>query len=144
MKKIGFTLVELMIVVAIIAFLAMLTLPSFLKYMAKSKRAEAYLNLGAIYAAEKAYWAENDEYTDDLSKLNWKPEGEHVYTYGFPGQSGKTYYPGKSDFGQSLSGSASKTSFTVSAAADIDGDGEPDVITVDEKHSFKIEKDDLA
>jgi hypothetical protein len=53
-------------------------------------------------------------------------------------------YPGKSDFGQSLSGSASKTSFTVSAAADIDGDGEPDVITVDEKHSFKIEKDDLA
>lgn len=141
----GFTLVELMIVVAIIAFLAMLTLPSFLKYSAKSKRAEAYLNLGAIYAAEKAYWAENSEYTDDLTKLNWKPEGEHFYSYGFSGQSGKNYYPGKSESsGQNLSGSASQNSFKVSAAADIDGDGDFDIISVDDKHIFNIEKDDLA
>jgi len=144
-KRSGFTLIELMIVVAIIAFLAMITIPSFLKYSAKSKRAEAYLNLGSIYTAEKAYWAENNKYTNDLNLLNWKPEGENFYTYGFSGQDGKNYYSGKSQGSeQGLSGSsANDNSFKAYAAADTDGDGEMDIISVDDQHKFNIEKDDL-
>ena len=59
MIKKGFTLIELMIVVAIIAFLSMVAVPSFMRFLAKSKRAEAYVNLHSIYAAQKAFWAEN-------------------------------------------------------------------------------------
>ena len=52
MKKRGFTLIELMIVVAIIAFLAIVSVPSFMKFLAKAKRAEAYMNLSSIYGAK--------------------------------------------------------------------------------------------
>ena len=67
MKRSGFTLIELMIVVAIIAFLAMVSVPTFTRFLAKAKRAEAYMNLSSIYAAEKSYWAEQGKYSDVLN-----------------------------------------------------------------------------
>ncbi|MGB8367422.1 MAG: prepilin-type N-terminal cleavage/methylation domain-containing protein [Candidatus Babeliales bacterium] len=53
MKGKGFSLIELMVVIAIIGFLAMVGIPSFVKFLAKAKRAEAYMNLSSIYAAQK-------------------------------------------------------------------------------------------
>jgi len=47
--KKGFTLIELMIVVAIIGILAAIAIPNFLKFQAKSKQSEAKSNLGAIF-----------------------------------------------------------------------------------------------
>ncbi len=41
MKKSAFSLIELMIVVAIIAFLAMVSVPTFMRFLAKATRAEA-------------------------------------------------------------------------------------------------------
>ena len=61
-KHSGFTLVELMIVVAIVAILAAIAIPSYLRFQSKAKTAEATNNLGAIRAAEETYRAENDEY----------------------------------------------------------------------------------
>ena len=58
----GFTLIELMIVVAIIAILAAIAIPNYLRYAMKSKTAEATTNLGAIRTGETAYYAENDVY----------------------------------------------------------------------------------
>ena len=49
----GFTLIELMIVVAIIAFLSIIAVPNFFKFLAKAKRSEAYMNLSSIYTAQK-------------------------------------------------------------------------------------------
>ena len=105
MKK-GFTLIELMIVVAIIAFLAVVSVPSFNRFLAKSKRAEAYMNLNSIYAAEKAYWAEHGKYSNKLSGPNsvgWQPGGykgggkneKFYYTYGFAGSEGANNFTGK-------------------------------------------------
>jgi type IV pilus assembly protein PilA len=47
-KQEGFTLIELMIVVAIIGILAAIAIPNFLQYQMKSRQSEAKTNLGAI------------------------------------------------------------------------------------------------
>lgn len=52
----GFTIIELMIVVAILGILAAVAIPSFQNYQWKSKRSEAYVNLGALARTQKAYY----------------------------------------------------------------------------------------
>jgi len=145
-KSLGFTLIELMIVVSIIAFLAVIAIPKFMNYVAKAKRAEVYLNLGSIYAAQKAYWAEHGTYSNSLKDIGWSPEGQINYTYGFPGTEGLNYQIGKLNASASELNiaKADKDSFTVAAVGDIDGDSKLDVITINEKREIKIVNDDLA
>jgi type IV pilus assembly protein PilA len=156
MKKSGFTLIELMIVVSIIAFLAVISVPSFSRFLAKAKRAEAYMNLSSIYAAQKAYWAEHGKYSDALDGqggIGWKPEGykgggtqeKFYYTYGFPGSEGKNHFTGKLNTpGSSLSlAKADANGFVAVAAGDIDGDGDIDILTVDENNNIQVIQDDL-
>jgi prepilin-type N-terminal cleavage/methylation domain-containing protein len=149
MKRSGFSLIELMVVVAIIAFLAMIAVPNFNRFLAKAKRAEAYMNLSSIYAAEKAYYAEHGKYSDVLNGeggIGWKPEGKTYYTYGFAGADGRNHFVGKlGASGAQLQGSrADKNGFVVVAAGDIDGDGDADIITVDENNNVVIVHDDLV
>ena len=59
-KKGGFTLIELMIVVAIIAILAAIAIPNYLNYRYKARTSEAKSNIGAINTLEEAYAAETD------------------------------------------------------------------------------------
>jgi len=148
MNKYGFSLIELMVVVAIIALLAMVAVPNFNRFLAKAKRAEAYMNLSALYAAEKAYFAEHGKYSDVLSGeggIGWKPEGNFNYTYGFSGSQGRNYFAGKlGSAGAHLSaGRADGKGFVAVAAGDIDGDGEQDILTVDENNTITVVQDDL-
>jgi len=58
-RNAGFTLIELMVVVAIIGVLVAIAVPSFLRYQLRAKRSEAYANLEAIATAENSYFATN-------------------------------------------------------------------------------------
>ena len=55
----GFTLIELMIVVAIIGILAAVAIPAFMDYMKKSKKTEAALQLNKISKNDKTYFITN-------------------------------------------------------------------------------------
>ncbi len=83
--KKGFTLIELMIVVAIIGILAAIAIPNFLKYQAKSKQSEAKTSLGAIGTSAEAWRAEHDTYVANKSQLAWAPQGQNRYAYFYNG-----------------------------------------------------------
>jgi len=82
-NKKGFTLIELMIVVAIIGILAAIAIPNFLKFQAKAKQSEAKTNLGAIYVAMLSYFSNANTYAQDdcFDRINWEPAGQNRYTY---------------------------------------------------------------
>src|SRR5512134_1468848 len=80
-NKKGFTLIELMIVVAIIGILAAIAIPNFLKFQAKSKQSEAKTNLKAVFTAETSYFGENNTY-GTFADVNWVPiGGKQMYQY---------------------------------------------------------------
>jgi prepilin-type N-terminal cleavage/methylation domain-containing protein len=62
----GFTLVELMIVVAIIGILAAIAIPSFMDYIKRSKKSEAVLQLNKIGKNAKRLYSETSSYTTPL------------------------------------------------------------------------------
>lgn len=53
----GFTLIELMIVVAILGILAAVAIPAFLKYIKRSKTSEATMNVRKLYDGSVAYFS---------------------------------------------------------------------------------------
>lgn len=80
-SKKGFTLIELMIVVAIIGILAAIAIPNFMKFQAKSKQSEAKGNLKGLATAQKAYFAEKNSYTASMKRVGFVPEGNNRYSY---------------------------------------------------------------
>jgi prepilin-type N-terminal cleavage/methylation domain-containing protein len=145
----GVTLIELTIVIAIIACLALISIPSLTKILAKAKRTEAYVMLHSLALAQKAYFIEHCQYSKVLSGpggLGWKPEGTYNYTYGFSdGATGQSNFIGqlKTPASALTGSSVTPQGFTICAAADIDGDGEVDVLSINQDNVIRIVNDDL-
>jgi type IV pilus assembly protein PilA len=70
-NKKGFTLIELMIVVAIIGILAAIAIPNFMNYQCKAKQSEAKSSLGNIRTMQEAYRAEYDTYGAGLGPIGF-------------------------------------------------------------------------
>jgi type IV pilus assembly protein PilE len=68
--RLGFTLVELMIVVAIVGILGAIAYPSYTQYMIKSNRAAAQSHMLDITNLEQQYVVDNRRYTGTISDLN--------------------------------------------------------------------------
>ncbi len=79
--KAGFTLIELMIVVAIIGILAAIAIPNFVKFQARSKQSEVKANLKSLFTAEKSYYQEKDTYSICIRKIGFAPERGNRYYY---------------------------------------------------------------
>jgi type IV pilus assembly protein PilA len=127
-RKGGFTLIELMIVVAIIGILAAIAIPNFLRFQLKAKSSEGKTNLAAIRTAEESYYSEFGIYVSadavpanpgqnqkilfdntpvnglqgGFNQVGWSPEGYVFFNYAV---------------------AVSPNAFTASASADIDADG---------------------
>ena len=82
----GFTLVELMIVVAIIGVLSAVAVPNFKKYQAKAKTSEAKVQLAAAYTAEQSFYGDFNTYHTCLAFMGYNPTaeaGSRYYSMGF-------------------------------------------------------------
>ena len=77
----GFTLIELMIVVAIIGILAAIAIPNFIKFQARAKQSEAKANMRAMFTAEKSFYAANDRWSSLVLEMGFMPERNNRYNY---------------------------------------------------------------
>lgn len=79
----GFTLVELMIVVAIIGILSAIAIPNYQRYQAKARQSEVKINLSSIYNAEKAFSADAGAYSACLPNIGFPQSVAKYYLIGF-------------------------------------------------------------
>jgi prepilin-type N-terminal cleavage/methylation domain-containing protein len=131
MRRRGFTLIELMIVVAILGILASVAIPAYLRFQMRAKASEASVNLQAISKTQDAYFAEFGSYVSAVATpptipgvaktqwpggggfdvLGWAPEGNVYFQYMITADD--------------PSGGGALLRFTAEAAADLDNDGTP-------------------
>ncbi|MBM7456924.1 type IV pilus assembly protein PilE [Oceanisphaera litoralis] len=79
-KSTGFTLIELMIVVAIVAILATVAYPSFTGYLLKSKRIEAIQSLYSMQLKQEDWRISHPAYTSSAADLISPTSNAH-YSY---------------------------------------------------------------
>lgn len=128
----GFTLIELMIVVAIIGILAAIAIPNFIGMQKRAKTSEVKSSLGEMRTLEEAYRAENETYVgvppmaqipaglhtdndadaDNMAEIGFHPKGLTRYAYTLT--------------------AADSSSFTAQGSGNIDTDAGVDTWTINE------------
>jgi type IV pilus assembly protein PilE len=71
----GFSLIELMVTLAIVAVLAAIAIPSYRQYVLRSHRAEGKSALLNIAAAQEKFYVQNNTYADDDLLEDAPPDG---------------------------------------------------------------------
>ena len=141
----GFTLIELMIVVAIIGVLAAIAIPQYNNFRLKAKTAEAKSNLGAIRLGEEAYFTEKEEYVScaatptaegfpGKNAINWSDGDNNFVKIGFSAK-GQVYYQ------YAVDAADDGASFEASATGNLDGDDEQAVFKITDNGSWTIPTD---
>lgn len=94
--KNGFTLIEVMIVVAIISIIAAIAVPSYSRYMIDARRTDAITFLSEVAGEQQRYFTENNQYAADMQELGYgnaktydTPEGHYVVSVSNPGGTGR-------------------------------------------------------
>lgn len=77
-KASGFTLIEVLIVVAIIGILAAIAYPSYRQQVLESRRTDGYAALMACAQAQERWYTLNNKYSDDSACATSSPEGYYT------------------------------------------------------------------
>ena len=78
-KSAGFTLLELMIVVAVMGVLVALAQQNYIIYQRKTLQSEAKLNLSGAYIAERSFYSEYSSYIPAFDAIGFTPEGNKLF-----------------------------------------------------------------
>jgi type IV pilus assembly protein PilA len=81
LKNEAFSLVELMVVVAIIGILTSIAVPSYQKYQARARQIEAKANLANIYTAENSFSVDQSTFSLCLANIGYAPTSTNAMYY---------------------------------------------------------------
>ncbi len=142
----GFTLIELMIVVAIIGILAAIAIPNFMTYQAKSRQSEAKVGLGGIFTTATSFFAENGTFSVVPSGLGYAPAGSPKYTFSYNGLQINTVGTATICNGVTtvIPAAATASAFTAGARGNIDGDNTCDEWTINDVRALVNTANDVA
>ncbi|MEN9847984.1 MAG: hypothetical protein RL368_724 [Pseudomonadota bacterium] len=91
-KQNGFTLVELMMVVAVIAILSTVAIPAYDQYITKARRADAKVALMKLAQLQEAFFSNNNRYAITLAELLTSSSEGFLNIKGVTAQSPQNYY----------------------------------------------------
>ncbi len=155
----GFTLIELMIVVAIIGILAAIAIPNFLTYQAKSKQSEVRIALGNIHTSMSSHFglqAPSTYVMTSMDEMDYRPNGTPRYAYWIDISGTARVVPGSltgtvggCNVGTAPTGAAfapvsSTTGFTAGALGQIDSDATCDTWGINDSRTLSNNPNDVV